>query len=201
MAITSREVDLTGIRDPQRPVALVVGLVLVGVGVAGLTGVLDVELDAVPSFGSGLLLGLFGIPLWLGVTAIVAGLLGVVFSFSAGAGTTFTKVAAGLVLPPVLLLSITDWAIASGRPPTLVVGAVTLVLAVVFVVVGVVLLYGHPLVAVLPVVALLALADWGLGLSALAPASEPATLPTLGLLLVLDVVVGAIGFEGGRRMT
>lgn len=201
MATRSPEVDLAGIRDPQRPVAFVVGLVLIVVGVAGLTGVLDLTLAAGMSPGSELVVGLFGIPVWLGVTAIVAGLLGILLSLYAGAGTTFTKVAAGLVLPPVLLLALTDWGIATGGLPALVLGAVTLLLAVVFVAVGTVLLYGHALVVVLPVVALLAIADWAIGLTAMTAASEPANLPTVALLLVLAVLLALIGFEGGSRMT
>lgn len=201
MSTRAREVNLSGIRDPQRPVAVLVGLVLIVVGIAGLSGVIDTEVNALPSLGSELVLGLFGIPFWLGITAIVAGLLGVYLSSFGGAATTFNKVAAGLVFPPVLLLAITDWGIATGGVVALAIGLVALLLAVVFVVVAVVLLYGTPLVVVHPVVALLAIGDWVLGLSAMAPASEPANLPTIGLLAVLAVVVGAIGFEGGSRLT
>ena len=53
---------------------------------------------------------------------------------------------------------------------------------------------------VFPVVAALALLDWGLGLTAMVP-GEAVTLPTLGLLLVVELLVAAIAFEGGRRQT
>lgn len=208
MATRTSDVDLRVIRDPQRPVALVVGVVLVMVGLAGVSGVLDGDVLDIGRLvglglagGDGLLLGLFGIPLWLGVTAIVAGLLGVAFSRFAGGGTTFNKVAAGLVLPAVFLLAVVDWALAVGGLGVLVLGLLALLLAVVLVVVGVVLLNHHPLALVFPVVAVLAIADWALSLTELAPAGAAANPPTLGLLLVLAVVVGAVGFEGGRRVT
>lgn len=196
MSTRTPEVDLSGIDDPQRPVAFVVGLVLIVVGVAGLTGVVDADYLA-----PGLVFGVFGVPLWLGVTAIVAGVLGVALSFYEGAGTTFNKLAGGLVLPPVLFLAVIDWLFAGGITVTAIALAlVPLLLAVVFVAVGTVLLWGHPLVVVLPVVAVLAIADWALGLTAMVPA-DPVTLPTVGLLAVLAVLVGLVGFEGGTRMT
>lgn len=199
MATTTADVDLSGIRDWQRPVAFAVGLVLIVVGVAGLTGVTG--LLGMAYLGPNLVLGVFGVPLWLGVTAIVAGLLGVVLSFYAGASTTFDKLAAGLVLPAVLLLAIVDWLLAGGVTLlTLAVALVPLLLAVALVAVGVVLLYGHPLVVVLPVVALLAIADWAFGLTSMLPAAS-VNLPTIGLLIALAVVVGLIGFEGGARLT
>lgn len=197
MSLRAPEVDLHGIKDPQKPITMVVGLVLVAVGVAAVTGVLDVA----PAGGdASLLLGYFGIPLWLGGTVVVAGLLGAVLASFAGGATTFNKVAAGLVLPAVLFLAITDWAIATGGTLALAVGAVTLLLAVVLVAVGLVVFWGHPLALVLPVVAVLAIADWVLGLTALLP-TEPVTVPTLGLLVVLAAVIGLVGFEGGRRLT
>jgi hypothetical protein len=140
------------------------------------------------------------VPLWLGVTVIVAGLLGAVLAGYAGGATTFNKVAAGLVLPAVLFLAITDWALAVGGTLPLVVGVVTLLLAVALVAVGVVVFRGHPLALVLPVVAVLAIADWVFDLTALV-AAEAVTLPTLGLLVVLAVVIGLVGFEGGQRVT
>lgn len=190
------EVDLTGIDDPQRFVAFGVGLVLVAVGVAGLTGIVDADVG----LGSGLVAGLFAVPFWLGVTAIVAGLLGVVLSFYAGAGTTFDKLAAGLVLPIVLLLSVADWGVAAGGI-FLVLAALAFLLAGAGVAVGVILLYGRPLALVLPVVAVLTLADWVVGLTAMAPASEPVNVATVGLLAVLAVVLGVVAFEGGSRTT
>lgn len=197
MSLTAPEVDLHGIRDPQKPITVVVGLVFIVVGVAALTGVLDMA----PAGGdSSLLLGYFGVPLWLGVTVIVAGLLGAVLAGYAGGATTFNKVAAGLVLPAVLFLAITDWALAAGGTLPLVVGVVTLLLAVVLVAVGVVVFRGHSLALVLPVVAVLAIADWVFDLTGLV-AAEAVTLPTLGLLVVLAVVIGLVGFEGGRRVT
>lgn len=202
MATSALDVDLSVIRDPQRPVALVVGLVLVVLGLAGLSGVLDGDLLGLGmGLGDGLLLGVFGIPLWLGVTAVVAGLLGVYLSTFAGGATTFNKVAAGLVLPAVLLLAVVDWALALGGVAVLVVAAIALLAAVGLVLVGTVLLNHHVLVVVLPVVAVLAIADWAFALTDLAPAGAAANPPTLGLLLVLAVLVGAIGFEGGRRLT
>lgn len=196
MSTRTPEVDLSGIDDPQRPVAFAVGLVLIVVGVAGLTGIVDADYLA-----PGIVFGVFGVPLWLGVTAIVAGVLGVALSFYAGAGTTFNKLAAGLVLPPVLFLAVVDWLLAGGLTvAAIALGLVPLLLAVVFVAVGTVLLWGHPLVVVLPVVAVLAIADWALGLTAMVPAN-PVNPPTIGLLALLAVLVGLVGFEAGRRMT
>jgi hypothetical protein len=189
-------VDLSGIEDPQRPLAFVVGSVLIVVGVAGVTGIIDADV-----LGQGLVLGVFGVPFWLGVTAVVAGLLGIVLSFYAGAGTTFNKLAAGLVLPAILLLAIADWLFAGGITlPTLGLGLIAIALAVVLVAVGVILLYKHPLALVLPTVALLAVIDWAFGVTAMIP-GEAVNLPTIGLLLVLAVVIGLIAFEGGSRMT
>lgn len=197
MATGVADVDLTGIRDPQRPVALAVGLVLIVVGVAGLSGLVDADVG----LGEGLVFGAFGVPLWLGITAVVAGLIGVALSFYAGAGTTFNKVAAGLVLPAVALLAVTDWAIATGGLLALALGLVTLLLAVALVALGVLLFNWTVLAPVLPIVAVLTVVDWAVGLTALAPASEPVNLPTIGLLLVLAVAVGVLGFEGGARLT
>lgn len=197
MASRTAGVDLGGIEDPQQPVAFVVGLLLILVGVAGLTGILDTDVG----LGPGLVAGAFGIPFWFGVTAVVAGLLGILLSTHAGGGTTFDKVAAGLVLPAVLLLAVVDWGLAVGEPLTYVLGMVALLVAVVLVVVGVILLYGHPLAWVLPIVAVLAVADWAVGLTALVPATEPVNLPTIGLLIVLELLVGLVAFEGGRRTT
>jgi len=206
MATRSLEVDLSGIDDPQRPVAFVVGILLVVVGVAGLTGLLDTGvvqglLDIDVGLGSGLVLGYFGVPFWLGVTAVVAGLLGIALSFFEGAGTTFNKLAAGLVLPIVLLLAIVDWALAAGSPVIVGLSVIALVVALVLVAVGELLLYGHLLALVLPVVALLTVVDWVFGLTALAPAGESVTLPTIGLLAALAVVVGLVAFQGCRRTT
>lgn len=196
MATDVHGVDLSGITDPQRPIAFAVGAVLIVVGVAGLTGILDADV-----IDGGLVLGVFGVPFWLGLTAIVAGLLGIVLSFYAGAGTTFDKLAAGLVLPAVLLLAIVDWLLAGGITLlTLGVGLIALALAVVLVAVGVVLLYGHPLALVLPVVALLAVFDWVFGVTAMIP-GETVNLPTIGLLVLLTIVIGLVAFEGGSRMT
>lgn len=190
-------VDLSGIRDPQQPIAFAVGLVLIIVGIAGLTGIIDADVG----LGPGLVFGVFGVSLWLGVTAIVAGILGILLSFYPGAGTTFNKVAAGLVLPAVILLAIVDWGLGVGNVLTMGIGLVALVVAVVLVVVGIVLLYKRPLALVLPIVAVLAIADWALGLSELAPASEAVNLPTIGLLVLLMLLVGFVAFEGGRRTT
>jgi hypothetical protein len=199
MATTTHDVNLSGISDWQRPVAFVVGLVLIVVGIAGLTGATG--LLGMDYLGEELVLGVFGVPFWLGVTAIVAGLIGVLLSFYAGGGTTFDKVAAGLVFPPVLLLAIADWLLAGGVSLATLAGAVIAVgLAAVFVVVWVVLLWGHPLAVVHPVVALFAVADWAIGLTAMTPATS-VNLPTLGLLVALAVLVGAIAFEGGTRLT
>ncbi len=195
MVLETPEVDLTGIRDPQRPVAVTIGVVLILLGIAGLTGVLDFDyLD------DGLVLGVFGVPFWLGVTAIVAGILGVVLASYPGGATTFDKLAAVIVLPAVLFLAVTDWALATDGLAVLALGLVALLLAVVFAAIGTVLLLGHPLAFVLPVVAVLAILDWGLSITALVPA-ESANLPTLALLVVLALVMVVIGFEGGRRLT
>lgn len=196
MSTKTSEVDLTGIEDPQRWGAFIIGLLLVVVGVGGTTGIVDGNM-----IGPGLVLGVFGVPLWLGVAALVAGVLGIVLSSYAGAATTFNKLAAGLVLPPVVMLSIIDWLFAGGITiPMVVLALVPLVLALVFVAIGTVLLWGHPLVVVLPVVALLAIADWALGLTAMGP-SDPVNLPTIGLLVLLVFLIGLVGFEGGSRMT
>lgn len=197
MATVDQPTDLDGLVDPQRLAALAVGLLLVVVGAAGLTGVVDVDVG----LGPGLVVGLFGVPLWLGVAAVVAGLLGVLLSFYRGAGTTFNKVATGLVLPAVLALAVVDWGLAVGSILTVVLGLLALLVAVALVVVGGILFFGHPLALVLPVVALLAIADWVFGLSAMTPAGEAVNLPTLGLLVVLTVVVGFVAFEGGSRTT
>jgi hypothetical protein len=199
MANPDLDVDLSGISDWQRPVALAVGLVLVLVGAVALTGVSEqLGLDYL---GDDLVLGVFGIPVWLGLTVVVAGLLGILFSRYAGGGTTFDKVAAGLVLPAVLFLAVTDWALAVGSLPVLALGVVTLLLAVVVAAVGTILLWGHPLALVFPVVALLAVVDWAVSLTAIAPVGAAVNLPTIGLLIALAVVLGAIAFEGGRRLT
>lgn len=192
MATEVRTVDLSGIGDWQRPLAFAFGAVLVLLGLVGLSGLLDAD---------GLLLGIFGIPTWLAVVAILAGLLGVMLSFYAGAGTTFNKVAAGLVLPAVLFLAVVDWALAVGGLPALALGLLSLLLAIVFAAVGAIVFSGHPLALVLPIAALLAIADWVFSLTAMAPAGAAVNLPTLGLLVALAVVVGLVGFEGGRRLT
>ena len=195
MAFKKTIVDLTGMGDPQRPVAVAVGAVLILVGALGLTGIADMNV-----VGEGLVLGVFGVPLWLGLTAVVAGLLGVFLATFDGGATTFDKVAAGLVLPAVFLLSITDWALATGGIPALAVGVGALLLAVVIAAVGTFLLRWNVLMVVFPVVAALALLDWGLGLTVMVP-GEPVNLPTLGLLLVVELLVAVIAFEGGRRQT
>lgn len=199
MASADHETRIEGLRDPQRPIAVGVSVLLIVVGVVGLTGVLDIDIGA--GLGTGLVAGLFGVPLWLGVTAIVAGLIGLLLSAFAGASTTFDKVAAGLVLPAVFLLAIADWGLAIGSLPTLALGVVAVLLAVALVVVGGILFYPHPLAYVLPVVAVLTIADWAVGLTGMAPASEPVNLPTLGLLVVLELLVGVLAFERGRRIT
>ena len=191
MATGSIEVDLSGVEDWQRPLALAFGVVLVLLGVVALSGV---------ATRGGLLLGVFGLPVWLSLVAVVAGLLGVAMSRYAGAGTTFDKVAAGLVLPAVFLLAVVDWALAVGGA-ALVIGAGALLIAVVVAAVGTILLWGHPLALVFPAVAALAVLDWALSLTGVVQTVAPVTLPTLALLLVLAVAVGAVGFEGGRRMT
>lgn len=191
MANTGLEVDLSGIVDRQRPLALAFGAVLALLGAVSLSGFLSTD---------GLLLGVFGVPVWLALVAIVAGSLGVAMSRYAGAGTTFNKVAAGLVLPAVLFLAVVDWSLAAGGV-ALVVGLGALLLAVVFAAVGTVLLWGHPLALVFPAVAVLAVAEWALALAGVAVSPASVTAPTLGLLALLAVVVGLVGFEGGRRTT
>jgi hypothetical protein len=206
MATKSLEVDLSGIDDPQRPIAFVVGLLLLVLGIAGLTGILDTgEVQGLTGtnvgLAPGLVLSFFGVPFWLGVTTVVAGLLGIVLAFYGGAGTTFNKLASGLVLPIVILLSVVDWALAGGDLLTVGLSLIALVVAVVLVAVGTLLLFKHPLALVLPVVALLTVADWVFGLTALAPAGARITLPTIGLLIVLAIAIGLVAFEGGRRTT
>jgi len=198
MATQDREVDLSGIQDWQQPLAFGIGVLLLVVGLAGLTGIFDVT--GLWNENS-LVFGVFGVPFWLGVTAVVAGLIGVLLALYKGAGTTFNKVAAGLVLPPVIFLAITDWTIGIGGP-ALILGLVTLLLAVVFVVIGGVLLYKRPLMLVLPVVAVLAIADWVLGLTALNPmGGARVTILTIGLLILLAIAIGVAAFEGGSRVT
>ena len=185
------EVDLSGIDDWQRPLALAFGVVLALLGAVSLSGLATWD---------GLLLGVFGIPVWLALVAVVAGLLGVAMSRYAGAGTTFNKVAAGLVLPAVLFLSVVDWSLAVGGA-ALVAGVVALLLAVVFAAIGTILLWGHPLALVFPAVAVLAIAEWALSLAGVEISAAAVNPPTLGLLALLAVVVGLVGFEAGRRMT
>lgn len=192
MAPQSADVDLSGIHDRQRPLALLFGVVLVLLGLVALSGVLTTD---------GLLLGLLGIPTWLALVAAVAGLLGVVLSRYAGGGTTFNKVAAGLVLPAVLFLAVVDWALAAGGPVALAVGLVALLLAVALAAVGTVLLWGHPVALVFPLVAAVAVADWVLSFAGVSTPGAAVNPPTIGLLVVLALVVGLVGFEGGRRMT
>lgn len=191
MASSSAEVDLSGIRDRQRPLALAFGLVLVLLGIVSLSGVLRID---------GLLLGVFGIPTWLAAVAAVAGVLGVALSRYGGGGTTFNKVAAGLVLPAVLFLAVVDWALAAGGL-ALLVGLVALLLAVALAAVGTVLLWGHPVALVFPLVALVAVADWVVSFAGVETPGAAVNLPTIGLLIVLAIVVGLVGFEGGRRLT
>lgn len=195
MEAEAKDVDLSGITDPQRPVAFTVGLILLIVGIVSLTGLVNGDVIA-----PGLVLGFFGVPFWLGVTAVVAGLIGILLSFFAGAGTTFNKVASGLVLPPVIFLAIADWAFGMGGV-FLVLTAVMVLLALVFVAIGHILLTGTWLMFLLPVVAVLTLADWVLGLTHLAPYGVRVNLFTIGLLILVMFVVGVIGYEGGRRMT
>lgn len=201
MAAKNREVDLSGIEDWQQPLAFGVGVLLIVVGMAGLTGIFDVTdlWSEAP-----LVFGVFGVPFWLGVTAVVAGLIGILLSLYKGAGTTFNKVAAGLVLPAVILLSITDWTIGVGGA-ALIVGLISLLLAVVAVFIGLVLLNKRPLALVLPIVAGLAIADWVLGLTAIASGTigggARVTIPTIGLLVLLAISIGVAAFEGGSRMT
>lgn len=198
MAAQIREVDLSGIQDWQQPLAFGIGVLLLVVGLAGLTGIFDVT--GLWNENS-LVFGVFGVPFWLGVTAVVAGLIGVLLALYKGAGTTFNKVASGLVLPPLILLTITDWTIGIGGP-ALILGLVTLLLAVVFVVIGGVLLYKRPLMLLLPVVAGLAIADWVLGLTALNPmGGARVTILTIGLLILLAIAIGVAAFEGGSRVT
>lgn len=192
MAHIGSDVDFSGIHDRQRPLAFVFGAVLAVLGVAELSGVLAAD---------GLLLGVFGIPLWLALVAVVAGVLGMALSRFPGAGTTFNKLAAGLVLPAVFFLAVVDWTLAVGGTVPLVAGLVALVVAVVLAAVGTVLLWGHPLAFVFPAVAVLAVAEWVLTLSGVVSPSVAVNPPTLGLLAVLTVVVGLVGFEGGKRVT
>lgn len=196
MATQPSGVDLSVIRDPQRPISFAVGLLLIVVGFVGLTGLIDTDVG----LGPGLVFGLFGVPFWLGVTAIVAGLLAIVLSMYAGAGTTFNKLAGGLVLPIVILLTLADWAFAGGGLVSAGIGFVALLVAVALVGVGFLVLHRHPVGLVLPVVAVVTLADWLFGLTAMVPAAR-ANLPTVALLVVLSVAIAFIGFEGGARRT
>lgn len=202
MATKAREVDLSGIDDWQQPLAFGVGVLLLVVGFAGLTGIFDVT-DLWSS--EPLVFGVFGVPFWLSITAIVAGFIGILLSLYKGAGTTFNKVAAGLVLPAVILIAITDWTIGVGGA-ALIVGLVSLILAVVAAFIGVVLLNKRPLALLMPVVAGLAIADWVLGLTPIAQdaaflGAARVTIPTIGLLILLSISIGVAAFEGGSRMT
>lgn len=190
------EVSLSAISDPQRPVAFAAGLWLIVVGVAGITGIIDTNIG----YGPGLVFGVFAVPLWLDVTAIVAGILGIGLSMYEGAGTTFNKLAGALVVPIVILLTLADWAIASGGA-LLIVAVVAFLLAGIGVVVGTILLFKRPVSIVLPVVAVLALADWTLGLSGMLSTTEPANLATVVFLIAHAILLTFIGFEGGSRLT
>lgn len=197
MAAKVREVDLSGIDDWQQPLAFGIGMLLLVVGFAGLTGVFNkTGLWSEES----LVFGVFGVPFWLGVTAVVAGFIGILLSLYKGAGTTFNKVAAGLVLPAVILIAIADWSVLIGGP-ALIVGLIALLLAVVAAFIGVVLLYKRPLALLMPVVAVLAIADLVLGITNSVEIWSRVTIPTIGLLILLAISIGVAAFEGGSRMT
>lgn len=206
MAAKVREVDLSGIQDWQQPLAFGIGVLLIVVGFAGITGIFDVH--GLWNEDS-LVFGVFGVPFWLSVTALVAGAIGILLALYKGAGTTFNKVASGLVLPAVILIAITDWTVGVGGV-ALILGLVTLLGAVVCAVIGIVLLYKRPLMFLMPVVAVLAILDWVFNLTARWPPwiADPAnnvgahvTIPTILLLILLAIAIGVAAFEGGSRVT
>lgn len=82
MATTTTAANLSKMRDPQRPLALLFGVVLLALGLVDLAGVLVTD---------GLLLGLFEIGNVTNVVHILTGLLGIVLSMYAGAATLFNK--------------------------------------------------------------------------------------------------------------
>lgn len=82
MAIETRSTNLTGLRDPQRPLALLFGAVLVSLGVVDLVGVAGTD---------GRLLGVFAIPPLVNVVHVLTGLLGLYLGRYEGAGTLFNK--------------------------------------------------------------------------------------------------------------
>lgn len=69
-------------RDPQRPLAFLFGVVLLSLGLVDVAGVLVTD---------GLLLGLFEIGVGTNVVHVLTGLLGIVLSMYAGAATLFNK--------------------------------------------------------------------------------------------------------------
>lgn len=82
MSTATTPADLTKLRDPQRPLALLFGVVLVTLGVVDFLGVQVTD---------GLLLGVFAIGPVTNVVHVLTGLLGIVLSRYAGAATLFNK--------------------------------------------------------------------------------------------------------------
>lgn len=181
------------IQDPQRPVTFVLGGVLLAIGIAGLSGLLGIELAVVTVVAA-----VFGVPFWLGLTMIVAGLLGVILAMHGDSASTFNKVTAGLVFPATLLLAITDWAVGAGTAWAIGVGLLALAAALLVIALGTILLWGHPLSLVFPLAAVLAVLDWTGSIAAAVPAAS-VTGPTIGLIVTLAIGVGLVGFADYRN--
>lgn len=82
MSTTTTPVNLEKMRDPQRPLALLFGVVLLVLGIVDFAGVFVTD---------GLLLGVFEIGVVTNVVHVLTGLLGIVLSRYPGAATLFNK--------------------------------------------------------------------------------------------------------------
>jgi hypothetical protein len=82
MADTTRETNLTGLRDAQQGLARLFGAVLVGVGIIDHLGV---------GVFNGRLLGIFRLSPGVNLLHVLTGLLGLFLSRYVGAGTLFNK--------------------------------------------------------------------------------------------------------------
>lgn len=94
MAVETGRTDLARRRDPQRPLALLFGMVLVVLGVVDFVAVAETD---------GLLLGVFAIPLLVNLVHVLTGLLGLFLGQYEGAGTLFNKL--GVVIYLVVFLA------------------------------------------------------------------------------------------------
>lgn len=82
MATQTESTNRTGLRDSQRPLALLFGVVLVVLGVADFVAIAETD---------GLLLGVFAISPVVNLVHVLTGLLGLFLGRYEGAGTLFNK--------------------------------------------------------------------------------------------------------------